>query len=93
MAGHPEKRVSWSGANDSPPGEDIPPPKKFVQFAQLTNRIWHDIIKCSHAKIDGSLAAVLLPQRAEFQIPACSTKILLDLGAYCTKLKNPQIFT
>ena len=50
MAGHPEKLVSWSGASDSPPGEDIPPPKKFVQIAQLTNRIWHDIIKCSHAK-------------------------------------------
>lgn len=33
MAGHPEKRVSWFGANDSPQGEDIPPPKKFVQIA------------------------------------------------------------
>jgi hypothetical protein len=45
------------------------------------------------AQIAGSLAAVLLPQRAEFQIPACITKILLNLGAYCTKLKNPQIST
>lgn len=93
MAGHPEKRVSWSGASDSPPGEDTTSPEKFVQIAQLTNRIWHDIIKCSHAKIGGSLAAVLLPQRAEFQIPAYTTKILLNLEAYCTKLKNPQIFT
>ena len=83
MAGHPEKRVSWFGVNDSPPGEDIPPPKKFVQIAILTKSAQCGIIE----RPDD---ARLQLHRAEFQIYTKFTNFLLDFLHYAQMFFNPK---